>query len=270
MLRSSYKSSIYRKQQHPYHIVDPSPWPFLVSLAAMQLVLSFVYYFNTKNTAFLIWSFVLTTYFLKQWFTDIVTEATFEGNHTTPVQRNIRFAMGLFILSEVMFFFGFFWSYFHFSLSPSIWIGCVWPPAHIEVIPYNRLPLLNSVLLVVSGITLTASHKAIVLGSFIRTRRFLFLTIVLGLIFVFCQWLEYNLAQFSFSDSVFGSIFYLMTGFHGLHVIVGLLMLSVCYFRLIRWHFTREHHVGFLCSIWYWHFVDVVWLMLYLFVYYYV
>jgi len=257
----------FKAEQSPNHVVDPSPWPLLTALSIFQLVLSLVYYMETGKYFILFISIIQLIFYLGNWFINIVIEATFEGNHTLIIQQNIKFAMILFTISEVMFFFGFFWSFFYFSLSPSIWIGCAWPPLGITPIDCFGLPLANTILLLSSGISLTYAHKMILTGKLHSFNFAMLITIIYGFIFLVIQYFEYNYAQFSISDSVYGSIFYLLTGFHGLHVLIGLIFLIICLYRGANYHFTIEHHVGFECAAWYWHFVDVVWLFLYIFVY---
>jgi len=213
-----------------------------------------------------------------------------DQSHSTYVKRGIKFGMCLFILSEVMFFFSFFWSFFHISLSPSPDICCVWPPRDIEIIDPFGIPLLNTIILLSSGVTITISHYFSVKEKIIfdvdiiysngkKDRKFLdftchsitviflILTIVLGLIFTLEQIGEYADAPFSWKDNIYGSLFYLLTGFHGLHVVIGTLFLIVCCYRLIKKRFNTYSNVGYECAIWYWHFVDVVWLFLFVVIY---
>ncbi len=175
--------------------------------------------------------------------------------------------MILFIVSEIMFFFAFFWSYFYFSFNPGYILGCIWPPLYLQVINPFEIPLLNTVLLLTSGAALTWSHHCILLGCKIKSLFALFLTIFLGIIFTLFQVYEYLVAPFSISDSVFGSIFYLTTGFHGFHVFVGTIFLIVCFFRLFLDHFSKQQHFGFEAAAWYWHFVDIVWILLFIIYY---
>jgi heme/copper-type cytochrome/quinol oxidase subunit 3 len=175
--------------------------------------------------------------------------------------------MILFIASEVMFFFAFFWAFFHSSLNPSIGIGCQWPPKGIETLDPWSLPLLNTFILLSSGATVTWAHHAIIYGSFSNAILALGVTVGLGLIFSVVQAYEYLEASYGLTDSVFGSTFYMLTGFHGFHVFVGTLFLLVCLIRLNSGHFTRTHHVGFEAAAWYWHFVDVIWIFVFLFIY---
>ncbi len=389
-LRDTYYSSlrcrIYRsvfslphRYQHPFHLVNPSPWPFFVALSLFAVTTGAVLYFHTfrYGQVVLLFGFGTLVFCTCCWLRDIIRESTFEGHHTSRVQRGLKLGMVLFILSEIMFFFSFFWAFFHSSLSPSIQIGGVWPPSGIVVFDPWGVPLLNTLILLTSGASVTWAHY-IVRSRFIRyfheTRGFksiyrlfvlpnrefwrfrytrawfrseainvkknfvgvirlhqvsiarlnglllfsryvikhprtlvsfywnpfsqtkfnqwlidvlrtyfafnrffdrswhhlifsLIITISLGVLFTIIQFYEYKHAPFTISDSIYGSTFFLTTGFHGLHVLVGTLFLLVCVYRAIAYHFTRTHHVGFECAIWYWHFVDVVWLGLYLSVY---
>ena len=197
------------------------------------------------------------------WWRDIIREATIECSHTERVMIGLRWGMILFIVSEVMFFFSFFWSYFYFSFNPSYVLGGVWPPMGLTVLNPYELPLLNTLLLLTSGASLTWCHHAIVLGNKYEAVVGLLVTLALGAIFSFVQLFEYYSAPFSMSDSVYGSIFYLTTGFHGFHVFIGTCFLAVCLYRLFFDHFTTGYHLGFEFAAWYWHFVDVVWLFLY-------
>jgi len=217
------------------------------------------------------------------WFKDIVLESTFGGFYTKFVQKNLTSGMILFLASEALFFFSFFWSFFHYSLNPSIHTGSVWPV--FGIIPVNpfHLPLLNTFTLVISGIYATASHFHLSLGIkdainfktnffagnyfLIGLKESLFVSIFLGVIFIYTQGYEFSVADFGLTDSVYGSIFYILTGFHGLHVIIGVIFLSVSLLRCLKNHFFYETHLGFLFSVWYWHFVDIIWILVYLFVY---
>ena len=201
------------------------------------------------------------------WWRDIVREGTFEGAHTKKVQAGLRLGVILFIVSEVMFFFSFFWTFFHSSLAPAIEIGQSWPPLEISVLSPWGIPLLNTVILLTSGATITVCHHGIVWGAKKISVQYLGLTIGLAFFFILFQAFEYLNAPFTISDSVYGSIFFMTTGFHGFHVAIGTIYLIVCYFRLSADHFTRTHHIGFLGAAWYWHFVDVVWLFLFIIVY---
>lgn len=230
-----------------------------------------------KFLKFLAYGFSFFLFSFSSWLWDIIIEATFEGRHTFAVQRGLRLGFILFIVSEFMFFFGFFWAFFHSSVSPSIWINAMWPPFGSKYINPNGLPLVNTCLLLISGITVTYAHKAVVLkgpnlfigitNSRLEVIKALALTISLGLIFTLVQLYEYQGASFSINSGIYGSIFYLLTGFHGFHVLVGTIFLTICLLRHIAYHFTTDHHLGLEMAIWYWHFVDVVWIFLYIFLY---
>jgi cytochrome c oxidase subunit 3 len=254
---------------HPFHLVDPSPWPYVGSMAALGLTSGSVMYFHSYEYGGLIasLSFLLIIFVMVVWWRDVIREATYQGHHTLIVQRGLRYGMLLFILSEVMFFFSFFWAFFHSSLSPDIHIGSVWPPIGINVFDPTQVPLLNTVILISSGATVTWSHHAMVSGDRKHTILGLSLTIILGVIFTCLQALEYYEATFTIADSVYGSTFFVATGFHGLHVLIGTSFLMVCFWRILNHHFTKHHHNGFEAAIWYWHFVDYVWIFLYACIY---
>jgi cytochrome c oxidase subunit 3 len=215
----------------------------------------------------LIFSFIVILLVMIVWWRDVIREATYQGHHTLAVQKSLRIGMLLFILSEVCFFFSFFWGFFHSSLSPSIDIGATWPPIGIQAFNPFEIPLLNTAILLSSGATVTWSHHALISGNRKESILALILTIILGIFFTALQGLEYYEASFSIADSVYGSTFFVATGFHGLHVIIGTTFLIVCLFRLINHQFTKHHHNGYEASIWYWHFVDYVWIFLYICIY---
>ena len=254
---------------NPFHLVDPSPWPFLSGLAAFSTFTGVVSYIQNINPdlALVKLSFIYLLFCMYRWFSDIILESTFEGHHTKAVLQGLRYGMLLFILSEVMFFFSFFLSFFHFSIAPNVAIGCVWPPIGIQTLDPWLVPFLNTVILLSSGVTITWAHKAL-LGGFrdIVTKGMTY-TIVLGIIFTGFQAFEYKTSNFSINDSVYGSIFYMATGFHGFHVLVGTLFILFSLLRHTKYHFTVEQHFGFEAAAWYWHFVDVVWLFLFASIY---
>lgn len=263
---------LVKYERHPFHLVDPSPWPLLTSVSILGLVLGFVMTFCSTNSHtslfFFFFVFCVFLFFLSRWFTDIIIESTFEGHHTSKVQENVLLGMKLFIASEVMFFFSFFWAYFHLSLEPSvIFGGGIWPPFGISTIDPWAIPLLNTAILISSGITVTWSQKLLLLGNLTGSKHSLLATIFLGVLFTGLQAYEYYELPFSISGTAYGSVFYMITGFHGFHVILGTLMLIVCYLRLARNHFLTRYHVGYICAIWYWHFVDIVWIGLWIIVY---
>nr|YP_008592445.1 cytochrome c oxidase subunit III [Eusthenes cupreus]AFY16811.1 cytochrome c oxidase subunit III [Eusthenes cupreus] len=252
---------------HPYHLVDPSPWPLTGSIGAMTLMSGMVLWFH-KNEMYLMslgWIILLLT--VIQWWRDIVREATFQGKHTIKVTSGLKLGMILFIISEVFFFISFFWGFFHSSLAPTIEIGMMWPPKGITVFNPMEIPLLNTMILLCSGITVTWAHHSLMENNHTQTTTGLFMTVMLGVYFTILQAYEYIESSFNISDSIYGSSFFMMTGFHGIHVIVGTLFLAVCLMRHIKCHFSSNHHFGFEAAAWYWHFVDVVWLFLYVSIY---
>ena len=256
-------------QSHPFHLVNPSYWPLLGAVASFLLTLGGVLYMHNYQYGLIVFFsglfLVLLTMFV--WWRDVVNEGL-QGHHTSSVQTGLKYGMILFIVSEVMFFFAFFWAYFHSSLAPTFDIGCIWPPVGIDVFHPFQVPLINTMLLLLSGVSVTWSHHAMVEGYFEESTAGLIITIILASIFTGFQVYEYMEATFDISDSVYGSTFYMTTGLHGLHVLIGTIFLTVCLLRHYKGHFTPKHHVGFEAAIWYWHFVDVVWLFLYAFVYY--
>lgn len=193
---------------------------------------------------------------------------TYLGNHTYAVQRGINIGVGLFIVSEVFFFLTIFWAFFHSSISPSIELGTQWPPMGIEGVNPFELPLLNTIILLSSGVTITYAHHSLIQGNRKGALYGSVFTILLAIIFTGLQGLEYTVSSFTISDSVYGSCFYFGTGFHGLHVIIGTIFLVVGFWRILAYHLTDHHHAGYESAILYWHFVDVVWLFLYISVYY--
>ena len=201
------------------------------------------------------------------WWRDVIKEGATGGHHTKIVRHGLRVGMALFILSEIMFFFAFFWAFFHSSLAPVHNIGGVWPPKAVLAMDTYTIPLTNTALLLSSGATVTWSHHAIVLKAKRQTIISLLLTLTLAILFTYFQGLEYVSAPFNISDSVYGSCFYMATGFHGFHVFVGTIALMVSFVRIVFNHGTNTHHFGFESAIWYWHFVDVVWLFLFINVY---
>jgi cytochrome c oxidase subunit 3 len=211
--------------------------------------------------------FFLLSLIAATWFDNIIWEATFYGYHTKKVQKGIKFGMILFITSEIMLFFSFFWAFFHSSIAPAMEIGCVWPPKGIDALSPWAIPLLNTMILLTSGASLTWAHAALVGGYRLETITGLLFTIVLAVFFTACQGYEYLNAPFSISDSVYGTTFYMLTGLHGFHVIIGTLFIIVALYRFVVHHYTTERHIGFECAAWYWHFVDVVWIFLFLVVY---
>lgn len=254
-------------QTHAYHIVNPSPWPLTGALSALILTSGLVIWFHYNSTTLLTIGLLANTLTMYQWWRDIVREGTFQGHHTPIVQKGLRYGIILFIISEVLFFFGFFWAFYHSSLAPTHDLGGQWPPAGI--IPLNpiEVPLLNTSVLLASGVSITWAHHSLIEGNRDHMIQALFITIFLGLYFTLLQASEYYETPFTISDGIYGSTFFIATGFHGLHVIIGSTFLIVCLLRQLNFHFTTSHHFGFEAAAWYWHFVDVVWLFLYISIY---
>jgi heme/copper-type cytochrome/quinol oxidase subunit 3 len=259
----------YLKTKHKFHLVDPSPWPLLASLGAFMLTTGGVLYMHKVLGGWdlFINGFLLILFVMYVWWRDVVREATYEEQHSFVVQRGLRLGMVLFIASEVMFFFAFFWAFFHSSLAPAFNIGGVWPPRAIISMNTYTIPLTNTFILLSSGATVTWAHHAIILNAKRQTIIGLLYTLILAILFTYFQGLEYVSAPFNISDGIYGSCFYMATGFHGFHVFIGTVALFVSLVRIVLNHFTNTHHFGFEYSIWYWHFVDVVWLFLFINIY---
>ena len=253
--------------QHPYHLVDESPWPILSAIFAFGLTSGIAKWFYTNNINLFYLRFFILVTIRYQWWRDVSRERTFQGIHSNLVELGIRWGIVLFIRSEVFFFLSFFWAFFHRRLSPNVEVGTLWPPVGIH--PFNAfsVPLLNTIVLLSSGVSVTWAHHALIEGKHRQTILSLFTTIILGVYFTILQAIEYYEASFRIADSVYGTTFFIATGFHGLHVIVGTLFLRVCFIRIIKARFSIHHHFGFEAAAWYWHFVDVVWLFLFVTIY---
>ena len=252
--------------KHPYHLVEPSPWPAVGATAALATALGAVLYMHEKpfGTVLVIVGFLLILGTMFFWWRDVIREAEYQGHHSLVVQIGMRYGMMLFISSEVMFFVAFFWAFFDASLFPD---GGVWPPEGIETFDPWDIPLINTLILLTSSCTVTWAHHGIIAGDRNALTKGLALTVFLGVIFTGFQIYEYDHATFAFTDGIYASTFYLATGFHGFHVFVGTMFLLVCYFRARAGHFTPEHHFGLEAAAWYWHFVDVVWIFLFASIY---
>jgi cytochrome c oxidase subunit 3 len=266
--------------KQPYHLVDPSPWPIIGSISAFVLALGGLTYMHPDMfgaglepmlSALGIWKVVigvvLVLFTMAGWWRDVIKESMTPGLHSAVVRLGLRYGMFLFIASEVMFFVAFFWAFFHFALFPEHAASEVWPPKGVHVFDPWDLPFLNTLILLTSGVTVTWAHHALRENNRQHLIYGLALTVVLGLLFTACQAYEYAHAAFGFKDGVYSSTFFMATGFHGFHVIVGTLFLAVCLVRAIKGQFTPEKHFGFEAAAWYWHFVDVVWLFLFAAIY---
>nr|YP_010258355.1 cytochrome c oxidase subunit III [Neocentrocnemis stali]AGO28031.1 cytochrome c oxidase subunit III [Neocentrocnemis stali] len=252
---------------HPYHLVDYSPWPLTGSIGAMTLTSGMIMWFHKNNMMLYTLGVLITILTMIQWWRDITREGSYQGKHTIAVTSGLKWGMILFIISEVFFFISFFWGFFHSSLSPTIEIGMMWPPKGIQTFNPMQIPLLNTMVLLCSGITVTWAHHSLMESNHTQATQGLFFTVILGVYFTVLQGYEYLESSFSISDSVYGSCFFMATGFHGIHVIIGTTFLSVCLMRHMMNHFSANHHFGFEAAAWYWHFVDVVWLFLYISIY---
>jgi cytochrome c oxidase subunit III len=256
-------------KQHDYHLVDPSPWPALAAIAVFAAAIGAVMWMHEASggMAIFIIGFVVLCYTAFTWWKDVVKEGEHEGHHTPVVQLGLRYGMIMFIASEVMFFVAWFWAYFNAGLFPTEVGGGVWPPEGIQTFNPWHIPLLNTIILLLSGTTVTWAHHALQHGDRKGLVQGLVLTVILGASFTAVQIYEYSHAAFGFTDGIYPSTFYMATGFHGAHVFIGTVFLLVCLFRAMKGHFTPTHHFGFEAAAWYWHFVDVVWLFLFFAVY---
>ncbi|MBI1383564.1 MAG: cytochrome c oxidase subunit 3 [Rhizobiales bacterium] len=282
-------------KQHDYHLVNPSPWPLVGSIGALVLAVGAVMYFVSRKDGdpqawYVLPGLAIVVATMYFWWRDVVRESH-AGDHTPVVQLHLRYGMIMFIASEVMFFVAWFWAYFDAALFPGdvstiadtasqvgmvareTLTGGVWPPQPTEDGTFKHtfdpwgLPLLNTLILLASGTTVTWAHHALLENNRRGLIFGLILTILLGAVFTALQAYEYGHAAFTFSNHIYGSTFFMATGFHGFHVIIGTIFLTVCLFRALRGHFTPKQHFGFEAAAWYWHFVDVVWLFLFASIY---
>ena len=255
-------------KNHDYHILAPSPWPLIGAFSALGMAAGGIMWMHSQPFGgyvfFLGLLGVLFTMF--SWWSDVIREAK-SGDHTPVVQLHLRYGMILFIASEVMFFVGWFWAFFDASLFPKAAVGGTWPPKGIEVLDPFAFPLFNTLVLLLSGTTVTWAHHALLHGDRDGLKKGLWCTILLGLLFTSVQAWEYAHAPFAFKGLIYGATFFMATGFHGFHVIIGTIFLSICLLRAYRGDFTPKQHFGFEAAAWYWHFVDVVWLFLFVSVY---
>ncbi len=275
------------KVNHDYHIIDPSPWPLIGSVGALLMAIGGVAYMRwLQGNDFTLgsvdlaqpWLFfiglVIVLYTMFGWWADTIKESQ-QGFHTRVVSLHLRYGMILFIASEVMFFVAWFWAFFDASLfageaqqvSRVEFTGGHWPPQGIEVLDPWHLPLFNTVILLLSGTTVTWAHHALLHNDRYTLKLMLAVTVALGVLFSAVQAYEYIHAPFGFKESIYGATFFMATGFHGFHVIVGTIFLAVCLLRAMAGQFTPQKHFGFEAAAWYWHFVDVVWLFLFCAIY---
>ena len=257
--------------KQPYHLVDPSPWPIIGAVGGGTTVLGIIFaaHYGNYLALYIGLAIVLGTMFF--WWRDVLRESRTKGVHTPVVRLGLRYGMMLFIASEVMFFVGFFWAYFHYALFPEHVLGAanpMWPPEGVHTFDPFHLPFLNTMILLLSGTTITWAHHNLIQGNNRLVIIGLAMTVFLGLSFTTFQVIEYSNAPFAFNGGgVYPSVFFLATGFHGFHVIVGTCFLLVCLLRASAGQFTPQRHFGFEAAAWYWHFVDVVWLFLFVCIY---
>ena len=264
------------KANHPYHLVNPSPWPIFMAFSMLTFVVGGALALHKEPAGlpvvFLGLAAILANCFF--WWRDVIREGLQDHAHTAPVRIGLRLGMALFIASEVMFFVAFFWAYFGAAFFPrlpleDVWAikAGVWPPANI--IPFDAfdLPFLNTLILLLSGTTVTWAHHALLEGNQRDVVRGLACTVALGLCFTMGQAYEYSHAAFGLKDGKYAATFFLATGFHGLHVMIGTAFLAVMLVRAKNGTLTPSGHLGFEFAAWYWHFVDVVWLFLFVGIY---
>ncbi|HLX97632.1 MAG TPA: cytochrome c oxidase subunit 3 [Roseiarcus sp.] len=255
-----------------FHLVEPSPWPvvgaFFAFLSAFGLI--WTMHHAGLGPPLLTIGVAGILFTMAGWWRDVVSEAQ-GGYHNLLVRHGLTIGMILFIASEVMFFVAWFWAFFWSSLNPAdpqttgllAFSGGMWPPKGTEVMDPLKLPLMNTFVLLTSSAAVNVAHDYLREGNRPKFKNFLALGIALGVLFVFTQAYEYIHAPFDFKNTIYGATFFMATGFHGAHVIIGVIFLSTCLLRAWLGQFTPRHHVGFQFAAWYWHFVDVVWLFLF-------
>ena len=256
-------------QLHPFHLVGPSPWPLFTSFCLMNLALSIglnAHGYISSNVYIFLSLFNLL-YSMTLWFKDVVAESTYLGDHTKAVKNGLTQGFYLFVVSEISIFVSLFWAYLHSSLNPTMEIGMAWPPAGIEPISPSELPLLNTIILLASGVTITMGHHALINGNRKDTLYGFIFTTFLIFLFVILQGLEYIFAPFTIADGVYGSTFFSLTGLHGIHMIMLVIMLAVCTWRVYNYDFTNVSHVFAETTVLYLHVLDVLWLFIYIIVY---
>jgi len=254
---------------HPWHLVEPSGWPIFGGFSAFVAAVGGIIYMHSDFT--IPWVFVIGMMMIMMtfwgWWRVVVNEAEEGGNHSSLVQTGLRIGVILFITSEIMFFFAFFWAYYHASLPILNNVAGPWPPAGIEALGAADVPILNTLILLTSSITVTIAHHALIEDDRQKLIKWTAITFTLGIIFLSIQVFEYYEATFKITEGIYPTTFYLATGFHGFHVFIGTIFLIVCYFRARAGHFKPDQHVGYEAAAWYWHFVDVVWIFLFINIY---
>ena len=252
----------------PFHLVTLRPWPILVSFNLLSTIIRLVNWFHNINFYYVIFNNIILFICIYQWWRDVIRESSYQGFHTNLVLEGLKLGIILFIISELFFFIRFFWCYLHIFLSPNIEIGNYWPPFGIFTFnPYN-IPLLNTLILLRSGVSITLRHYYLIKNNIKLNYLYLLITVILGVIFTLFQLIEYMEAKFRIRDRIYGSIFFIGTGFHGLHVLIGSIYLIINLLRIYNKEFSKLHHFRFEAASWYWHFVDVIWLFLFILIYY--
>jgi cytochrome c oxidase subunit 3 len=256
-------------KRHLFHVLEPSFYPVQLALGLFFFVTGLGFLMHHVENAIVIFllGIIIIIFIASSWFMEIFREATVEGFHTLVVKKGLKSGFLLFIASEIMLFFGFFWAFFHSALSPSIELGSVWPPYGLNIIPVFDFPLFNTFILIISGFSVTWVHRGVAIGSFKEAIDGFLITIILGIFFIYLQGNEYYEATFNLEDGIYPSVFYMLTGLHGCHVIVGVVFLIVCFVSLLFNHYLTTHYLRLVFAIWYWHFVDIVWILLFLSLY---
>lgn len=258
-----------QKISNPFQVIALSPWPIFISVSLLRI--SFIVIsslcINRVSIYFILTVATILFFFTFLWWRDLKREASLQGHHTNYIIKLLKFRIIIFITSEVIFFISFFWAFFNRRISPNIEIGNIWPPIGIEIFQPIEIPLLNSIILLSSGATITWSHHSFLEGDINKSFVALAITISLGILFSFCQGIEYYESKFSFSDSIYGSTFFITTGFHGIHVLVGSIFLTISLIRIKNIENSKNHFICFDLRAWYWHFVDIVWLFLFISIY---
>lgn len=255
------------KYYHPFHIITPRPWPILNAIISWNLVSYILWGLSSNINSTIITFMVIIIVIATIWWKNILAETTNQGAHFSKISNGLKIGIIFFITSEVFFFLSFFWSYFHSRISPNIEMGLNWPPSQIKAFNPINVPLLNTIILVRSGVTVTWTHNEIMKKNMKNSIVSLLITCIIGVYFTALQAIEYMQAEFSIADSSYGRTFFVATGFHGIHVIIGTTFLTYILYRIIKINSNTFRILGFEIAAWYWHFVDVVWLFLYLSIY---
>lgn len=249
------------RKNYGYHILDNSPWVIYTTISIISIMIGNILYMNRYSSNIIYISIISIIINIIGWWEEVIKEGSIKGEHTLKVQEGIMKGFILFVISEACIFITLFYILLYSSIIPDIHIGNIWPPIGIETIDYKSIPLLNTILLFFSGISITIAQYKIKEGNIKESKLYIIYTIILGIIFIYMQYIEYKYSIYNITDSIYGNIFYTLTGFHGLHVIIGILFIYIAYIRLTQ--YTRYHHMNFILSAIYYHFVDIIWLLLY-------